>query len=203
MADNPWQVESIQAFYWLKCPECPLATKEENHFEIHASKNHPLSYVYFEQKHKNEHESNSAMIKDEPIIDTNLEENLKVENLSLNSENSEYQQSSLSKKFSLENEVDISDQPNFEHTTVKQENIEITANALNEDPLNISQLAPEAFVAQKDMIDLRGQKLGKPKMKHQAYPTFLVEHSAPNNLNETKILLSVKEPEIIYPNESF
>ena len=146
MAGNPWHVESIQAFYWLKCPECPFDTKEENHFEIHASKNHPLSSVYFGQKHQNEHETNSAMIKEEPIIDTNLEENLEVENSSLNSEyqevslakNSEYQQSSLFKVSSLENEVNISDQPNFGRTTVKQEHIEITETVLNEDPLNIS-----------------------------------------------------------------
>ena len=71
MTDNPWQVESIQAFYWLKCPECPFDTKEENHFEIHASKNHPLSYVYFGQKHKNELETCSATIKEEPIFDKN------------------------------------------------------------------------------------------------------------------------------------
>ena len=71
MAGNPWHVESIQAFYWLKCPECPFDTKEENHFEIHASKNHPLSYVYFEQKHKNELETCSASIKEEPIFGKN------------------------------------------------------------------------------------------------------------------------------------
>ena len=233
MTDNPWQVESIQAFYWLKCPECPFDTKEENHFEIHASKNHPLSYVYFGQKHQNEVET-SAMIKDEPIIDTNLAENLEAENPLLNSEyqdvsfaeNSEYQDFSLTenserKEISLaensehqnfpiakvsfsENEVNISDQPNFEHTTVKQENIEIRETDLNEDPLNISQLAPEAFVAQEDIVASRGQKLVKPKLKPQAaYPTLLMGHSAPKNLKETKILLSVKEPEIIYPNESF
>ena len=37
-----------------------------------------------------------------------------------------------------ENEVNISDQPNFENTKVKQEHIEIAETALNEDPLNIS-----------------------------------------------------------------
>ena len=157
MTDNPWQVESIQAFYWLKCPECPLATKEENHFEIHASKNHPLSYVYFKQKHKNELETCSATIKEEPVFDKNLAENLEVENSSLNSEyqdfsltensefqdfslakNSKYQEPSLDKMSSLENEVHISDQPNFKHTAIKQEHIEITETVLNEDPLDIS-----------------------------------------------------------------
>ena len=44
---NPWQVESIQEFYFLKCPECTFDTKEENCFQDHALENHPLSYVLF------------------------------------------------------------------------------------------------------------------------------------------------------------
>ena len=50
MAENPWQVESIKAFYYLKCPECQYHTKEENLFENHAVENHPLSNVFFENK---------------------------------------------------------------------------------------------------------------------------------------------------------
>ena len=47
---NPWQVESIQAFYFLKCPECAFDTKEENYFHEHALQNHPLSIVFFGTK---------------------------------------------------------------------------------------------------------------------------------------------------------
>ena len=36
MAQNPWAVQSIQDFYFLKCPECDFDTKEENLFENHA-----------------------------------------------------------------------------------------------------------------------------------------------------------------------
>ena len=50
MAHNPWAVESIQAFYFLKCPECHFDTKEENTFENHATENHPLSYIFFDKK---------------------------------------------------------------------------------------------------------------------------------------------------------
>ena len=46
-ADNPWQVESIEAFYFLKCPECMFFTKEDKGFYHHAVKNHPLSFVLF------------------------------------------------------------------------------------------------------------------------------------------------------------
>ena len=49
---NPWQVESIQEFYFLKCPECTFDTKEENCFQDHALENHPLSCVLFGIKSK-------------------------------------------------------------------------------------------------------------------------------------------------------
>ena len=46
---NPWKVESIQDFSCLKCPECIFFTKEENYFENHAIKNHPLSSILFQE----------------------------------------------------------------------------------------------------------------------------------------------------------
>jgi len=47
MNNNPWLVESIQDFYFLKCPECDFDSKEENSFQDHAVENHPLSFVFF------------------------------------------------------------------------------------------------------------------------------------------------------------
>ena len=47
MNNNPWLVESIQDFYFLKCPECDFDSKEENSFQNHAVENHPLSFVFF------------------------------------------------------------------------------------------------------------------------------------------------------------
>ena len=44
---NPWQVGSIQDFYFLKCPECYFNTKEMNIFKEHALGNHPMSFVFF------------------------------------------------------------------------------------------------------------------------------------------------------------
>ena len=46
-ADNPWQVESIEAFYFLKCPQCLFFTQKENSFYHHAVENHPLSLILF------------------------------------------------------------------------------------------------------------------------------------------------------------
>ena len=47
MNKNPWLVESIQDFYFLKCPECDYDTKEEYSFQDHAVENHPLSFAFF------------------------------------------------------------------------------------------------------------------------------------------------------------
>ena len=46
---NPWQVESIQDFSFLKCPECTFDTKDEDTFQDHATESHPLSFVLFEK----------------------------------------------------------------------------------------------------------------------------------------------------------
>ena len=42
MAQNPWAVDSIKAFYFLKCPECDFCTDTETLFQAHAVANHPL-----------------------------------------------------------------------------------------------------------------------------------------------------------------
>ena len=47
MDSNPWQVESIDEFYFLKCPECMFFSQEENDFKGHAIENHPLSNTLF------------------------------------------------------------------------------------------------------------------------------------------------------------
>ena len=49
MSINPWQVDSIQAFYFLKCPECDFMNREESYFQNHAIENHPLSIPFFEK----------------------------------------------------------------------------------------------------------------------------------------------------------
>ena len=66
MANNPWEVESIKDFYFLKCPECDFNTREENSFENHATENHPLSFVLFDKKYVKE-DFNKIDIKEEPL----------------------------------------------------------------------------------------------------------------------------------------
>ena len=47
MSVNPWEVDSIDVFYFLKCPECAFDTQKETEFQNHAVENHPLSFVLF------------------------------------------------------------------------------------------------------------------------------------------------------------
>ena len=47
MSINPWVVDNIQAFYFLKCPECNFMNKEESTFQDHAVENHPLSSAFY------------------------------------------------------------------------------------------------------------------------------------------------------------
>ena len=49
MSINPWEVDSIREFYFLKCPECDFTHKEENFFQNHAIDSHPLSIPFFEK----------------------------------------------------------------------------------------------------------------------------------------------------------
>ena len=53
-ATNPWKVESIEAFYFLKCPECMFLTQKDNSFYHHAIKNHPMSFALFGKSEGNE-----------------------------------------------------------------------------------------------------------------------------------------------------
>jgi hypothetical protein len=67
--DSPWQVESIEAFYVFKCPECNFDAKEEIMFQNHAVENHPLSGILFgtpEVEMVNPEEILDLLIKTEP-----------------------------------------------------------------------------------------------------------------------------------------
>ena len=65
---NPWLVNSIQAFIFLKCPECIFDTQEEDIFQEHAIERHPLSIVFF---------ANSKIYKEEEVDYTIEEQGVK------------------------------------------------------------------------------------------------------------------------------
>jgi len=72
MDGNPWQVDSLQDFLYLKCPECTFDTQEDLSFQNHALENHPLSFVFFGQTFVKEEnfEINERYIEDykDPLI---------------------------------------------------------------------------------------------------------------------------------------
>ena len=68
---NPWLVESVQSFLYLKCPECVFDTKYKNEevFQYHALENHSLSNVLF-----------GDMVKVDPIsIENQILDSIKIE----------------------------------------------------------------------------------------------------------------------------
>ena len=79
MADNPWNVDSIEAFTFLKCPECLFDTKEENSFLEHAFENHPMSSVFFGKRLKKEEDTGGEYISNiEDYGEMKLEESSEI-----------------------------------------------------------------------------------------------------------------------------
>ena len=75
MGQNPWEVDSIQAFSFLKCPECIYDVKEKETFQDHAIENHPLSHLLFSKIIKED----EIEIKEElSEINSNTSDNEKV-----------------------------------------------------------------------------------------------------------------------------
>ena len=54
---------------YLRCPECEFETKEENNFEDHAIKNHPMSFELFRKKSVEEEEFDVVVIRKEQMSD--------------------------------------------------------------------------------------------------------------------------------------
>ena len=71
LSENPWQVDNLQAFWFLCCPECVYRSKEETSFQIHAIQNHPLSSEFFSGGKQDP--LNVTPIKEEPNEDNIIE----------------------------------------------------------------------------------------------------------------------------------
>ena len=78
MEINPWHVDSIDAFYFLKCPECTFHTQKETKFQEHATKNHPLSFVLFGKEEIDD--SLDILFGQEEIQDENFNSELGIAN---------------------------------------------------------------------------------------------------------------------------
>ena len=83
MEINPWNVESIEAFSYFKCPECSFLSQVKKYFEDHAVKNHILSTVLFGKGIENLHHDDeltsekceSIIIEGTPKLSNQLEIN--------------------------------------------------------------------------------------------------------------------------------
>ena len=71
MSDNPWNVNSVQDFWYLKCPECFFDTQEEDIFQLHAVENHPLSHWLFGVTKKELKIEKEPTEQDEELNDNN------------------------------------------------------------------------------------------------------------------------------------
>ena len=69
IAFNPWQVESLKEFAYLKCPECPFDCKEDALFKDHALENHPMSAVLFGERSNYEDFKVKEELPDTSLID--------------------------------------------------------------------------------------------------------------------------------------
>ena len=66
---NPWQVESLDDFTFICCPECTFKSKTESSFQNHALDNHPQCLAFFSENLESHGLDNENIdIKEEPLI---------------------------------------------------------------------------------------------------------------------------------------
>ena len=142
MAGNPWQVESILAFYCLKCPECEFNSTEETSFIHHAEEYHPLSYVLFDPEtsngapHNYKEEINTIHIKQEQNSDLSYEDDdYNYPDVSMNEYENDNEGIEIKTEFADENDLLMSNQ----YENESNEGIEIKTEFTDEkDPLKAS-----------------------------------------------------------------
>ena len=67
MAQNPWAVDSIKSFYFLKCPECDFSYRNSVDLDIHILKHKPeqdllfCDHCEFSSKLENEYDNHIEM----------------------------------------------------------------------------------------------------------------------------------------------
>ena len=58
---NPWIVESIEAFSFYCCPECDFKSKDKEYFKRHAMESHNKSKIFFTMSKSNNGTNNDSM----------------------------------------------------------------------------------------------------------------------------------------------
>ena len=106
LKENPWQVDNLQAFSFLCCPECIYKSQEETSFEAHAIQNHPLSSVFF------------SIVNVDPLNVTPIKEEVTEDDIFENGEeDTEYEAIETIKSSGYDNEDNINN-GTFEHLNI-------------------------------------------------------------------------------------
>ena len=101
IAFNPWQVESLKEFAYLKCPECPFDCKEDALFKDHALENHPMSIVLFGEQSNYEDFKVKEELPETSLIDEKDQDLIEFEHIK--SEQKERMINSHSQNYDREN----------------------------------------------------------------------------------------------------
>ena len=118
MNANPWQVDSIEAFSCLKCPECNFYSRDENYFKDHAMANHPCSVVFFgnpcEKFHNqpdrsiNQGQNGNGVFGDTIEVETEVQQSWEIQNsLSKQELQSQTQFNMIDNRFQHNNHSDL------------------------------------------------------------------------------------------------
>ena len=106
--ENPWLVDSIEAFLFFNCPQCSFKAKDKNFFQGHALQNHPLSFEFFCTSSKKPKEIVTEVEKIESL-ENKTKEDKKLEQLmfsDINSKTTNYIVTEVEKTGLLTNETE-------------------------------------------------------------------------------------------------
>ena len=156
MSTNPWRVDSIQEFYFLKCPECIFMHKEENYFQNHAINNHPLSVAFFGE----------SVMKKEEIGDLeDFDELCKKGNTELNTVIKK-------ERIEIENDVDLDCIDSFRTMENVQKTSELIfpiKNVVKLEEKELEMLEISQFTNASELNNLEGPKLFNCSRCHASF----------------------------------
>ena len=163
MEYNPWLVESIQAFYYLKCPECSFDTQEETNFQDHAIENHPLSFALFGKSETDNFEQilNTSLSEDDPNLIENSY-NIKQEYDEITDNDTNYDHQNLEHQ---NYEHQNYEHQNYEHFVIPMKK-EIDINLKNESSKDSVPILP----LKKQKVKIKKVKKEKKESKPRGRP---------------------------------
>ena len=164
MNSNPWQVDSIQTFYCLKCPECMFFSQEEFDFKHHAMENHPMSDLLFGKSENNEE---MAQIKEKSDTDENYD-NVPLTSINSNSliENTMIEKESFDSEIKVINDlklIEMNEEYFVPTMNLKDDNTivedEKTVHLESSEGIKVEENSETVFVENLDMKEEYSEEL--------------------------------------------